>query len=279
MCLILCLFSALSRRVGALQFSLLLKSTHSHTLNKQSPFFPATALDKQQFKKMRAPAHARTPPPPTPHTRNTCQAFYLEIRRISSIRHYLAHNALKTVICAFVCLVLITTIHFSLGAPQNLICKLQKFKIILPVSLVVLQGLTTYLRSFVLPVKSRILYKFLLLTFKSLNNEVASYLSDLIQLYVPSRQLYVPSCQLRSSADTPIPSSSIRSPQVFWSTHLLLFYQAPLLWNNLPCSLRHSSSRCNRVYCIHVPGHDPITFSFRSFSFLIGGGGGYGPII
>ena len=30
--------------------------------------------------------------------------------------------------------------------------------------------------------------------------------------------------------------------------------------------------KCNRVYCIHVPGHDPITFSFRSFSFLIGWG-------
>ena len=35
---------------------------------------------------------------------------------------------------------------------------------------------------------------------------------------------------------------------------------------------------CNRVYCRHVPGHDPITFSFRSFSFLIGWGF-YGPII
>ena len=39
-----------------------------------------------------------------------------------------------------------------------------------------------------------------------------------------------------------------------------------------------SVSRCNRVYCIHVPGHDPITFSFRSFSFLIGWVF-YGPII
>ena len=27
---------------------------------------------------------------------------------------------------------------------------------------------------------------------------------------------------------------------------------------------------CNRVYCIHVPGHDPLILSFRSFSFLIG---------
>ena len=28
--------------------------------------------------------------------------------------------------------------------------------------------------------------------------------------------------------------------------------------------------RCNRVYCIRVPGHDPLIFSFLSFSFLIG---------
>ena len=27
---------------------------------------------------------------------------------------------------------------------------------------------------------------------------------------------------------------------------------------------------CNRVYCIHVPGHDPLIFSFLSFSVLIG---------
>ena len=32
------------------------------------------------------------------------------------------------------------------------------------------------------------------------------------------------------------------------------------------------------LYCIHVLGHDPITFSFRSFSFLVGWGV-YGPII
>ena len=27
---------------------------------------------------------------------------------------------------------------------------------------------------------------------------------------------------------------------------------------------------CNRVYCIPVSGHDPLAFSFRSFSFFIG---------
>ena len=37
-------------------------------------------------------------------------------------------------------------------------------------------------------------------------------------------------------------------------------------------SWRHKKSSifmCNRVYCIHVPGHDPLIFSFLSFSFLI----------
>ena len=38
-------------------------------------------------------------------------------------------------------------------------------------------------------------------------------------------------------------------------------------WNKAPLDM------CNRVYCRHVLGHDPITFSFWSFSFLIGWGG------
>ena len=39
-------------------------------------------------------------------------------------------------------------------------------------------------------------------------------------------------------------------------------------------------TECIVYNCIHVPGHDPITFFFfsRSFSFLIGWGF-YGPII
>ena len=33
---------------------------------------------------------------------------------------------------------------------------------------------------------------------------------------------------------------------------------------------------CNRVYCIHVPGHDPLILSFQSFSFCVRWGF-YGP--
>ena len=39
-----------------------------------------------------------------------------------------------------------------------------------------------------LPVESRTEYKIIILTFKSSNNQALSYLSDLTQLYIPSRQ-------------------------------------------------------------------------------------------
>ena len=36
-----------------------------------------------------------------------------------------------------------------------------------------------------------------------------------------------------------------------------------------PCPFK-TDGLCNRVCCIHVPGHDPLIFSFLSLSFLIG---------
>ena len=44
---------------------------------------------------------------------------------LNQFYQYFTHDALKTLVCTFV-LALITVIHFSLGALQNLICKLQK---------------------------------------------------------------------------------------------------------------------------------------------------------
>ena len=54
---------------------------------------------------------------------------------------------------------------------------------------------------------------------------------------------------------------------------------ATILWYGMSFeNVINNLYMCNLVYCIHVPGHDPITFSFRSFSFLIGWGF-YGPVI
>ena len=55
--------------------------------------------------------------------------------------------------------------------------------------------------------------------------------------------------------------NSVMKSVVSWQRHVhfFLLFQPALIF-----------SMCNRVYCIHVPGHDPLIFSFLSFSFLIG---------
>ena len=135
-----------------------------------------------------------------------------------------------------------SALSFSL-VPKIWSVNLKNVKIMLSVSSVVLPDLTTCLRSFVLytswlSVESRFQCKNPPLTSKSMNNHAPSYISDLIQHYAPSRQL-------RSSADTRLPSAHLKSSgrRAFFLILFLYFYnQSPLLWNSLPYSLRQSSS-------------------------------------
>ena len=83
-----------------------------------------------------------------------------------------------------------------------------------------------------LPVDQRIEYKLLLRAFKSVNNDGPACLSDLLKFFIPSRQL-------RSSSDTRllrIPSFRLKS-----FGQRKFSYQASVLWNSLPISLRHSN--------------------------------------
>ena len=83
-----------------------------------------------------------------------------------------------------------------------------------------------------LPIKQRIEYKLLLLTFRSLHGLAASYLSDLLSRYEPTRALRsadahlleVPRCRLRTQGEKAFSSA------------------APRLWNNLPLAMRATDS-------------------------------------
>ena len=72
-----------------------------------------------------------------------------------------------------------------------------------------------------------------LFCFKIISHQALIYLSELLHLYTPSRQL-------RSSSDTRVfrmPSFRTKScSQRFFS------YQDPVMWNQLPVSVRHSTS-------------------------------------
>lgn len=75
-----------------------------------------------------------------------------------------------------------------------------------------------------LPVRFRIKFKILLLTYKVVNGQAPDYLSDLVQLYTPSRAL-------RSSDHLLLTLHKSRMVHAFAVV-------APKMWNNLPLHIR-----------------------------------------
>ncbi|XP_072247498.1 uncharacterized protein [Leuresthes tenuis] len=83
-----------------------------------------------------------------------------------------------------------------------------------------------------LPVKFRIEFKILLLTYKVLNDRAPSYLKDLIVRYFPNRALR---SQTAGLLVVPRVSKSRMGGRAF-------SYQAPLLWNKLPVNVREADT-------------------------------------
>ena len=83
-----------------------------------------------------------------------------------------------------------------------------------------------------LPVKFRIEFKILLLTYKALLGQAPSYLQELIVPYYPTRTLRSLNAGLLV---VPIVSKSRTGPRAF-------SYQAPLQWNQLPVVVREADT-------------------------------------
>ena len=90
-----------------------------------------------------------------------------------------------------------------------------------------------------LPVEQRIIFKILFFTFKALNNLCPSYISDLLDIYRPTRSL-------RSSRKNllVIPRSKLKS-----YGDRAFSVSAPKLWNDIPetikCSVDLNALKCN----------------------------------
>ena len=122
-----------------------------------------------------------------------CRSCYYQLRNIGRIRKYLDDDATKSLIHAFVLSRLdygnallygiSDTLSSRLQRVQNLaariITRTSRYDHITP-SLMYLHWL---------PIKSRMIYKILLYTFKAISNQVPSYLEDMISLYKPERAL------------------------------------------------------------------------------------------
>ena len=81
-----------------------------------------------------------------------------------------------------------------------------------------------------LPVRLRIDYKILLLTFKAIHNQTPAYISDLLQPYIPTRTL-------RSSTKKLLTSTTYKT--ITYGGRAFS-YAAPKLWNVLPLDIRES---------------------------------------
>ncbi len=128
-----------------------------------------------------------------PHIAAICKSAFFQLRKISCIRRFLTSAATKTLVHSFVSSHLGYCNGVLCGIPDSDVNKLQcvqnvaarlithtrKFDHITPV----LQELHW------LPVRTRILYKILVLTYKALNGTAPDYIRSLLTCYQPKRAL------------------------------------------------------------------------------------------
>ena len=168
----------------------------------------------------------------TDHVSNTVRSCFYHLRNLSRIRPCLTDTALVTAIHAFVtsrldyCNALLSGVPLKLvsrlqrvqNAAAKLVKRARKFDHVSPL----LQQLHW------LPIKNRIVFKILCLTFKALHNGTPSYLADILEYYHPSRNLRSSHHKLLSIPHTNLKNAGERS----------FAHTAPSLWNGLPLELR-----------------------------------------
>jgi len=127
------------------------------------------------------------------HITDICKSYYFNIRNIYRIRKFLSTEHTKILVNVFVISILENCNLLQCGLPCSLLHELQLVQNC--AARLSLGGgkcdhITPLLRELHwLPVEHRINLKFLLITFKALNDLAPSYISSLLHLYIPNRLL------------------------------------------------------------------------------------------
>ena len=169
-----------------------------------------------------------------------CKSLTFQLRKISSIRHYLTVEVTKTLVTSLILSRLDYCNSLLVGARSKDICRLQSIqnnaaRLILKKKRLAHSRPLLYELHW-LPVKNRIEYKIALLCFKCLKGEAPRYLIDMIKVYTPGRAL-------RSSSDPSI----LEIPKVNTTTfgERSFHVSGPRVWNSLPKSLRSIDGEYN----------------------------------
>ena len=165
-----------------------------------------------------------------------CKAAHYHLSNIGRIRHLLSDRAAEQLVHAFVTARLDNGNSLLLGITKTQLARLQRVENLAARTVTRTrrhEHITPVLHSLHwLPVSYRIQYKVLLLTFKALNGQAPSYLTELLQPYQPIRQLR---STLQHLLTVPITCYATAGDRAFRNA-------APRLWNDLPATARACTS-------------------------------------
>ena len=165
-----------------------------------------------------------------------CRAAYYHLRTIGQVRRYLNRQATEALVHAFVSSRLDNGNALLCGLPNIQLNRLQRIqntaaRIIL--RLKKNDHISHHLRLLHwLPVKCRIEFKILLLTYKTVNGKAPLYLKELLTPYCSNRNSRLNSRGLLQIPETKLKSCGDRA----------FFKIAPVLWNGLPAQIRNKDS-------------------------------------
>ena len=169
------------------------------------------------------------------HVNKVCQSAYMHLNNIYNIKDSITKEACESIIHAFITSRLANLNCLLYGLPDGLLYKLQKVQ---KCAARLLTGtkrhehITPVLKELHwLPVKKRIEFKVLVLTYKCMNGLAPQYLCDKIKAYSPTRSL-------RSSSQLLL---DVPKPDTKLGKHAFS-YAGPFLWNSMPVELRRSQS-------------------------------------
>lgn len=170
------------------------------------------------------------------HITSVCRLSYMQLRRLRRIKKLLPRDVLEALVHAFVTSRLDYCNSLYLGIPQNQLERLQRIQNC-AARLVTDSGAREHITPVLqtlhwLPVKQRVLFKVLLIVFKSMHNLTPQYLSKLINVHVPSRRL-------RSSNQNFLTIPFTRSSFI---KKCAFSVAGPTLFNTLPINIRQAES-------------------------------------
>ena len=170
------------------------------------------------------------------HVNAVCKSAFFHRHKISKIRKFLTPETTKTIIHAFVTSKIDYCNSLLFGLPKFLLQRLQR--VLNCAARVVYQSnkydrITPLLMELHgLPVEQHIHFKILLITYKALNGQAPTYLSDLLSYYRPARPLCSSTQNLLRNPCYNLKNYGGRSFAV----------AAARLWNALPMVVKSSNS-------------------------------------